>query len=357
MDEQEVPPADLDELAIDAYVDQRKTQPDRRRVAAGHLLAHFREEGVAPPRPVSPDPSPVAPHCRRYAAYLRKERGAAEGTVEGYVAVVREFLTRCSEPGVVDLAALTASDIGDYLVARARTLSPKRVDYLACVLRSFFRFLFVRGETPTDLSPAALTAQTAHLASVPRYLTPEEVERMLATCDLETPGGRRNRAILLLLVRLGLRAGEVAALELDDVRWRSGEIVVRGKGNVVDRLPLLSEVGQALALYLVKDRAETTSRRLFLRLCAPVRGLGGREAISSVVRTSITKAGLQPPVRGAHLLRHTLATRMIRAGASMAEIGEVLRHRSSWSTEVYAKVDFEALRLLARPWPESGGAR
>jgi integrase len=205
---------------------------------------------------------------------------------------------------------------------------------------------------------APLVAQKKHRAAVPRYLSPSEVKQLLETCDLSTPTGRRNRAILLLLVRLGLRAGEVAALELDDIRWRSGEIIVHGKGDVVSRLPLLSEVGEALSVYLKHDRGgDAPTRRLFLRRCAPVRALGGRGAISWIVRKSLDKAGLHPPVRGAHLLRHTLGTQMIRAGASMAEIAEVLRHATPRSSAIYAKVDFEALRALARRWPSAGGAR
>jgi len=353
-----VPVGEIDESVIDAYVEQRKAQRDRRGAASTHLLAHLRAEGVARPQPVPADLSPVTPHCQRYAAYMRKERGAAEGTIEGYVSVVREFLVQRFGADNMDLAALTASDIGDYLVRRAGTLSPKRVAYLAAALRSFLRFLFVQGETSTDLTAATLTAQTRNPASLPWYLSPEDVDRLLDTCDPSKPAGRRNRAILLLLVRLGLRAGEVAALELDDIRWRSGEIVVQGKGNVVDRMPLLSEVGKAIASYLTNDRpAEAPTRRVFLRLCAPVRGLAGRGAVSTVVRVGLARAGLQPPVRGAHLLRHTLGTRMIRAGASMTEIAEILRHHSPGSTAVYAKVDFETLRALAQPWPSIGGAR
>ena len=168
MAEHGVPVGDLDESAIEAYVEHRKAQRDRRRAASAHLLAHLRAEGIAPPRPVLPDLSAGAPHCQRYSAYMRKERGAADGTVEGYLAVVREFLLQRFEAGNVDLSALTASDIGHYLVRRAHTLSPKRVAYLSSALRSFFRFLFVQGETPTDLTTATLTAQTRHLASVPR---------------------------------------------------------------------------------------------------------------------------------------------------------------------------------------------
>jgi site-specific recombinase XerD len=348
----------LDESALAAYVEHRGTQRERRRAAAAHVLAHLRAEGVAPPPRDLPDPCAAVAYGQRYAAYMGTERGAAEGTVEGYVAVVRELLDRRFGSGEVDLAALTASDIAAYLVERAPALSPKRVAYLASALRSFFRFLFVQGATATDLSTAPLMSQTRHGAAVPRYLSPAEVDRLIDTCDRSTPAGRRNRAILVLLARLGLRAGEVAALELADIRWRSAEIVVRGKGDHVDRLPLLSEVGEALSSYLTNDRAaDVSTRRVFLRLCAPVREIAGRGAISSVVRISLERAGLRPQVRGAHLLRHTLGTRMIRAGASMTEIAEVLRHHSPRSSAIYAKVDFEALRTLAQPWPDAGAAR
>ncbi len=289
---------------------------------------------------------------------MRKQRGAADGTVDGYFAVVRDFLGHRFGSGNPDVAALTASDIAEYLAGRALTLSPKRMAYLASALRSFFRFLFAHGETATDLSAATPIAQLRHRATVPRYLSPPEVRRLLDSCDVDTSAGRRNRAILLLLVRLGLRAGEVAALELDDIRWKSAELVVHGKGSRVDRLPLLSDVGEAIALYLRNDRpADVVTRRVFLRLCAPVREIGGREAISTVVRTSLAKAGLNPLVRGAHLLRHSLGTQMIRDGASMAEIAEVLRHQCPDSTAIYAKVDFDALRGLAQPWPAMGGGR
>ena len=351
---------DLDENTIDSYIKGRGTNPDRRRWAAARMLEHLRAEGAVAPIRIEPDRSALTAVGQRYAEYMRQERGAAEGTIEGYVAVVHEFLTRRfgAEAKEVDHATLTVSDICAYLEERAPALSPKRMAYLASALRSFFQFLFVQGETPTDLSTAPLMAQTKYRASVPRYLSPAEVERLLDTCDPSTTAGRRNRAILLLLVRLGLRAGEVAALELDDFRWRSGEVVVRGKGGAVDRVPLLSEVGRALALYLTTDRAtDAPTRRVFLRLCAPIRELGGRGAISSVVRVGLKRAGLRPPVRGAHLLRHTLGTQMIRAGASMAEVAEVLRHRSPSSSAIYAKVDFESLRALAQPWPCRGGTQ
>lgn len=345
----------LDESVVDKYAKQRRTQRERRRATASLLLAHLRAVGATPPPPTVPD-SADATVERRYATYMQRERGACAGTIEGYLAVVGDFLGRRFGAVARDLAALTASDVGDYLVERARVLAPKTVVFRAGALRSFFRFLFLHGHTATDLATAPLMAQTRHRASVPRYLSPTEVSQLLDTCDLKTSMGRRDRAILLLLVRLGLRAGEVAALELDDIRWRSGEIVVRGKGNVVNRLPLLSEVGEALSAYLKRDRVAHT-RRVFLRCCPPIRELGGRGAIKCIVRAALERAGLHPAVRGAHLLRHTLGTQMIRSGASMAEIAEVLRHSTPRSSAIYAKVDFETLRTLARPWPGVGGAR
>jgi integrase/recombinase XerD len=193
-------------------------------------------------------------------------------------------------------------------------------------------------------------------AVVPAFLSPDEVERVLMATDRSTPSGRRDHAILLLLARLGLRAGEVVSLELDDIRWRAGEIVVRGKGRMVDHLPLLSDVGEALALYLREDRGVSASRRVFLRIWAPHIGLTGPAAVGHIVRRVLAQAEVGRSGRGAaHLFRHGLATKMIRHGASMAEIAEVLRHRSQTTTAIYAQVSFEALRAVARPWPATGG--
>jgi len=347
----------LCEPVIGDYVEQRGTQHDRRRVAATHMLAHLRAGGVIPPRVLVEDRSRSAVICRRYEVHLREERGAAPGTIEGYVAVVRSFLDRTFVGGPLDLDALTADDVGGFLLARADQLSPKRLDYMACALRSFLRHLFSRGETSRDLSTAALGAQIRHPARIPCHLKPEEVERLIATADPATRSGSRDRAILLILARLGLRAGEVAALELNDIRWRSAEVVVRSKGNVVDRLPLPSDVGKALSQYLVEHRPRSDSRKVFLRLCAPIKELGGRSAISNVVRRRLRRAGLHPPRMGAHVLRHSLGTHMVCSGATMAEISEVLRHHSPGSAEIYARVDLEALRALAPPWPGTGGDR
>lgn len=181
---------------------------------------------------------------------------------------------------------------------------------------------------------------------------------MLTAADRSTPTGRRDYAILLLLARLGLRAGEIVSLELDDIRWRAGEIIVRGKGRIVDQLPLVRDCGEALAVYLREDRGISASQRIFLRIWAPRIGLTGPAAVGHIVRLALARAGVRRSGRGAaHLFRHGLATKMIRHGASMSEIAEILRHRSLTTTAIYAQVSLDALRAVARPWPVTGGER
>jgi len=225
-------------------------------------------------------------------------------------------------------------------------------------LRSFLRFLYEHGETETDLTRAVLKMPAWQLTNVPKYLTPDEVEQVLRACEQWNAAvACRNRAIVLLLARLGLRAGEVMALELDDIDWRVGVLMVRGKGGYHDRLPLPADVGEALAIYLRQHRPRCATRRVFIRSRAPHCGFVDSSPITMIVYRALKKAGLQPHLKGAHVLRHSLATGMLRAGASMSEIGEVLRHRRPNSTEIYAKVDINGLRTLALPWPMKGGAR
>jgi site-specific recombinase XerD len=228
---------------------------------------------------------------------------------------------------------------------------------MGTALRSFLRYLFMRGETTTDLALAIPMVRQWRLSSVPRHMPTRDVERLLRACDRASVTGRRDYAILLLLARLGFRASEVITLELDDLRWREGAIIVRGKGLIRDRLPLLPDVGKALALYLKKDRPASGCRRVFLCRKAPHRGFSHPSTVSTIVARALGRAGLSPVMRGAHLLRHSLATTMVRRGASLSEIGQVLRHRSQNTTEIYAKLNFGALRDVAMPWPTAGGAR
>lgn len=326
-----------------------------RRCTLMGFLEHLRAEGATlRPKPER-DQTYAAVLQERYESYLLCERGLAAGTVANYRWYVGEFIRHHFETSLVPAPSdLDAQHVREFLVARTRTLMPRTAQLASTALRSFLRFLFLRGETLRDLALAIPTVPSRRQAPVHPYLRPEEVERLIDGCDRKTANGRRDHAILLLLARLGLRACEVAALELGDLHWRCGEVLVRGKGQQLQRLPLLPDVGSALALYLRRGRPKSECRNVFLRNEAPRVGLGA-DGVGFVVRRALARAGLRPPRRGSHLLRFSLATTMIRRGASMAEIGEVLRHRSADTTEIYAKVDFEALRAVALPWVGMGG--
>jgi integrase len=218
-------------------------------------------------------------------------------------------------------------------------------------LRSFLRFLALEGVTAVALDHAVLSVAGWN-PSLPRAVSSADVARLLASCDRRRAIGRRDYAILLLFTRLGVRGGEVVAMELDDIDWRVGEVTVRGKGRRVDRLPLPAEVGEALATYLQRGRPTSASRRLFLRSVAPFVGFADTGALRGVLQRACQRAGVG--YVSPHRLRHTTATELLRAGAGLGEIGQILRHRSSVTTATYAKVDHDQLRLLARPWP--GGA-
>jgi site-specific recombinase XerD len=322
------------------------------------FLIHLRTHGALAPLAPVVDDSPLGQLQREYAQYLTAERGLAPVTVSGYVDVLRQFLTEQFGNSPLDFGALSVSTITTFVLRHARTMSPRYAQGMVSALRSICRFLRQRGAIDRDLAAAMPSVSDWRLATIPKYLSPEEVERVLQTCNRETAVGRRDHAILLLLARLGFRAGEIIALELNDIRWRAGEILVRSSKRLAqDRLPLVADVGDALATYLRRDRPSHTTRRVFLCTRAPRRGFANPSTVSAIVRRALTRAGLSPVLKGAHLFRHSLATRMLRHGASLPEIGVVLRHRAVQTTEIYAKVDLGSLRALAQPWPETGGAR
>ncbi len=329
----------------------------RRGLAATlHRFAeHLREKGVIGPAPDNPQKSALAALDGRYGVHLREERALAASTAEYYRWHARRFVAERFGEGPLLLHELAEPDISGFVLRQARSMSPGTAKRLVTALRSFLRFLLQEGEIGADLAASVPSVAHWRLSAVPRYLEMEEVERLLAACDRSCPAGRRDYALLLLLARLGLRAGEAASLELGDIDWRAGEVRIRGKGGVHHRLPLPPDVGEALAAYLSKGRPQCGSRRVFVRMRAPLRGFARSASVGSVVRQALKRAGLQPPVRGAHLLRHSLATGLLRRGASMAEIAEVLRHQSAATTEIYAKVDLNGLRTLALPWPGNGG--
>jgi integrase/recombinase XerD len=353
---------DVNESLLTAFVERspgrRKSRVNLELAALRPFLKYLRAEAGVPPSSLPIDASPADELEHRYMDYLRKERGLTENSLRVYLPFIHDFLSEQVAKTGASTETLAAPMVRDFLLERVRNRSSEYSRLLATSLRSYFRFLYLRGETAIDLSLSVPTVRRWRQAGVHAFLSPEEVERVLSATDRVTPSGRRDHAILLLLARLGLRAGEIVALELGDILWRTGEIVVHGKGRLQDRLPLLADIGEALALYLSEVRGTSVSRQVFLRMLAPHVGLAGPCAVGHIVRQALARACLRSPSRGAaHLFRHSLATRMIRHGASLAEISEVLRHRSRSSTEIYAKVDFEALREVARPWPGKGGAQ
>lgn len=281
-----------------------------------------------------------------FRGYLLSERGLVASTVDAYVLRAGRFIAGSAPDG--DLGKVTAADVTRAILGVSTAGSVGSAQMFVAALRSFLRFCHIEGLTGTDLSAAALRVTGRRSPSLPRGISRPAADSLLAACDRHQAVGRRDYAIIVVLLRLGLRAAEVAALTLQDIDWRGGQIVVHGKGRREERLPLPAEVGEAIADYLQHGRPRTACREVFVRAIAPTGALG-RGAVSSIVRRACVRAGV-PPV-GAHRLRHTLACEMVQAHVPLPEIGQVLRHRSPVSTAVYARVDIDGLRMLAQPWP------
>lgn len=315
------------------------------------ILETLRAHNVVPPVEAPPEEdAPLARLLREYERYLVEERGLASTTGAGYVRTARRFFTALGVAELATIRGLTTADLSGFVLGEVGTMATGTAKLTVTGLRSLLRYLHMRGVCD-DLA-GALPAVAGHrLGRLPKHIPWREVRQLLKSCDLRTAIGRRDHAILLLLARLGLRAGEVAAIELDDIDWIEGRIRVQGKGSQVDWLPLPEDVGEAIVRYLKRGRPSSDSRKLFLKSIAP-HGDASDGVIKMVVRQASRRAQLPP--RSAHQLRHTAATQMLRGGASLQGIAEVLRHRSLDTTAIYAKVDHLALRPLARPWP--GGA-
>lgn len=320
---------------------------------SGKALAPLRDYltplGVLPVPTVAPA-GPVEELLGRYRDYLLVERGLTAGTVRGYVDCVRPFIVTRVRGEVLDLAGMTTADVTGFVLATCPGRAVGSAKLIICALRSLLRWLHLTGMVPASLTTEVPSVAGWRLSGLPKGLEPDQLRRLLASCDRRTPTGRRDYAIMLLLARLGLRAGEVARLGLDDIDWRRGELSVLGKGNRAEQLPLPADVGAAITAYLRRGRPTTAQgRSVFVRVHAPHRALttGG---VTMVVFDAAQRAGLGKIY--AHRLRHTAATAMLRAGSPLAEVGQVLRHRSPLTTSIYAKVDRDALAVLARPWPD-----
>lgn len=315
------------------------------------MTTYLRLLGVAPTDP-EPVLGPIEQLLRRYRSYLVTERGLAASTAEGYVYSVRPFVASRAGDDGLELAGITAANVTGFVLATCPGRARGSAKLTVTSVRSLLGWLFVEGVISSPLAEMVPSVAGWRLAGLPQGLDPAEVRRLLAAFDRRTTAGRRDLAMTLLMLRLGLRAGEVRSLCLDDIDWRVGEVVVRGKGNRAERLPLPTDVGEAIAGYLRRGRPKTSDgRSVFVRIKAPHRPI-----TSSAITFAVSQAGERGGLGrvGAHRLRHTAATQMVRGGASLNEVKDVLRHRLLITTSIYAKVDREGLRRIARPWPGSG---
>jgi len=344
-------PGGIDVGLVDAFLADRRSEGYTMWLSSkgiAPLLAFLRRIGVVP---VVVDLGPVTAVDRlieEFVAYLRSERGLVDGTIYNYVHEASMFLVAECQIDDANLSGFSASDVVRFVLAENEGRSVRSTQRLACGLRAFLRFAFATGKTDTDLAAGVPTIASRRLSTVPRSISQSGVASLLRSCDRRTAFGRRDYAAMLLMSRLGLRTGEVAALELADVDWRAGDLTVRGKASRVERLPLPVDVGEALAGWICRGRPVCDSARVFTRVRAPHQGLsvGG---VGAIVKSAGLRAGI-PDVH-AHLLRHTAATRMLAGGADLVEIGQVLRHASVLTTSIYAKVDDDRLRPLALAWP------
>jgi site-specific recombinase XerD len=357
------PGKEPDESEVAEFLASSSQLGPTRRCLASRALSAFlehlrRREVIATYAPEVPETASSALE-RRYADFLRDEKGLAELSLQVYLPLVTDLLRYLEKQhGTISVRRLDANILRAFLFERARNRSSEYVRLLATSLWSFLRFFHAQGEIRHDLTAAIPTVRRWTQAGAPKKLTPEGVDRVLAAPDRATATGRRDYAILLLLAKLGLRSSEVLSLELGDMRWRTGEILIRGKGSRLDLLPLPRDVGAAIARYLRLDRGSRHTARVFLRTYAPRVPLTGPASIGHIVRRAMVQAGVERPMQiAAHLFRHTLASRMLQQGANLREISETLRHRTPSTTEIYAKIDMRSLHEVVRPWPARGGVQ
>ncbi len=314
------------------------------------LLDVLRGLGVLVAEEPAPASSPTDVLLAGFERYLLTEQGLAAGTVVLYRASARRFVEGLSSDR--RLAGLAAGDVTAAVLRQSRVVSVSAAQNFVSGVRAFLRFCFIEGLVGTDLSRAALFMRGRSSSPLPRGISRADARALLGSCDRRHALGRRDHAIIILLLRLGLRRGEVAGLTLDDIDWRVGELLVRGKGNRQDRLPLARDVGEAIASYLRRGRPRSSRREVFLRARAPYDSIASG-TVASTVRRACRRAGIAE--FGSHRLRHTAACEMVKANVPLVQIGQVLRHQSLQTTAIYARVDVERLRLLATPWP--GGAQ
>jgi integrase/recombinase XerD len=347
-----VAPSALSSEVAERYAAARRAAGHSNRLtskALDPLLGYLRGLGVVPPASTPACAGAVEELLSRFRRYLEQERGLVPAAAGGYVEKVRPFVARFDGPDGLELWRVNVVEVRAFVVEVCPRLGRRAAQLTVVALRSLLRFLHLEGVLERSLAGAVPSVFGSRLSGLPKRLEPGQVDALLASCDRSTVIGVRDLAILTVLARLGLRAAEVAGLSLEDIDWRAGELVVRGKGGRSERLPLRVDVGEAIVGYPRDGRpVSAQDRAVFVRVRAPHHRLspGG---VTYVVEAAALRAGLGQI--HAHRLRHTAASEMLRAGATLPEVGQVLRHRHARSTAIYAKVDREALRQIARPWP------
>lgn len=348
---------DVDECTVERYLQSRQRFVDTYRGASFvpyKFLGMLRDRRIVTHKtvPIVVDPREIVVDAFRQ--YLSQERGLSVSTQRNYTRFAHQFLRERFGRGSLELSALSATDVTGFIRRHAHERSARSAQHIVGSLRAFLRYLRYRGEITTDLAACVPTVANWSLSTLPKFLQPGQVQQVLDHCDRHSAVGLRNYAILVLLARLGLRACEVVAMTLDDIDWEGAHLMVRGKGGQRVQMPLSAEVGHAIAAYLRKGRPRCTSRRLFIREHAPRVGFANSCAVSTLVQRALADAGVDSPHTGAYVFRHSLATEMLRQGASLGEIGQLLRHAHPDTTQIYAKVDVCALRPLALRWPGGG---
>jgi site-specific recombinase XerD len=346
-------PGELTSDRVAAFLDDRRARGHTDLVSvvgAAPLLGYLVRIGALPEQVLVVPDGPGRALLEAYRHYLEAERGLAASGVERYVKLASRFMASLEHDGVIDWPGVSARDVTGFLAASCSSGRAQHAPAVVPVLRSFLRFALLEGVIALPLHHTVPAVAGWRMSPLPQGISPEALRALLESCDRSSARGQRDFAILTLLCRLGLRAGEVTGMALEDLDWRRGELVVHGKARRDETLPLPADVGEAIATYLAEGRPEARSRSVFLRCYAPRRGLSV-PAVSGIVYAACERAGIARI--GAHCLRHTAASMMLAKGASLAEVGEVLRQRSQSSTAIYAKVERTRLATLARPWPGS----
>lgn len=350
--------SDLDEHVVERYLRHQGAKHSIHlddRAALKRWLFTLRTAGAIAPAAV-PISTPHEQIFAEFGDYLRSERGLEAKTIAHHLPAIRRFLSEVCPAGPSDLGKIKQAEVIRYVECHAQDWSPKSAKGMCWSLRAFLRYLHHAGLNPCPLADCVPSIREWKLASLPTYLSREQVQKVLDSCDRASAVGLRDFAILMMLSKLGLRANEVASLTLDDIDWRTGEMLVRAKGRQRARMPITSDVGAGVVAYLRDGRPKSSCRQLFLRSLAPHTGFASASAITMIARTALERAGIHGYAhQGAHIFRHSLATELLRSNATLSEIGHLLRHKSHDTTRIYAKVDIEALGTLSQPWP--GGAQ